>query len=57
MYCGGQALFDAKTPTHYITRLDTPYIKPTFPWEIGGLYKDETTFTEGLVLFKGKWFM
>ena len=57
MYCGGQALFDAKNPTHYITRLDTPYIKPSFPWEIGGLYKDGTTFTEGLVLFKDKWFM
>jgi len=57
MYCGGQALFDAKDPTRYITRLDTPYIKPIFPWETGGLYKAGTTFTEGLVLFKDKWFM
>lgn len=56
-YCGGQALFDAKDPTHYITRLDAPYIKPSFPWEFGGLYKKGTTFTEGLVLFQNKWYM
>jgi predicted GH43/DUF377 family glycosyl hydrolase len=56
-YCGGQALFEAKDPTHYITRLDAPYIKPIFPWKTGGLYKDGTTFTEGLVLFHNQWFM
>ena len=48
---------DAKDPTRYISRIVTPYIKPIFPWETGGLYKAGTTFTEGLVLFQNKWFM
>ncbi len=57
VYCGGQALFDRNDPTHLIARLDQPYIKPELPLEQTGLYKAGTTFTEGLVLFKGSWFV
>ena len=57
IYSGGQALFDRNDPTHLIARLDRPYIQPEFPWEKTGLYKDGTTFTEGLVLFKDQWFV
>jgi len=57
VYCGGQALFDRNDPTKLLARLDQPYIEPELPWEKTGLYKAGTTFTEGLVFFKGKWFV
>jgi predicted GH43/DUF377 family glycosyl hydrolase len=56
-YCGGQALFDAKDPTHLIARLDKPFIEPTYPWEKTGLYRSGTTFIEGLALFHNQWFL
>jgi predicted GH43/DUF377 family glycosyl hydrolase len=56
-YCGGQALFDTKDPTKLIARLDKPYIQPDNAWEKTGLFKDGTTFTEGLVLFHDQWFI
>ncbi len=57
IYCGGQALFDWNDPTKLIARLDQPYIEPEFPWEKTGLYKEGTTFTQGLVFFKNQWFV
>ena len=57
VYTGMEALFDANDPAKLIARLDHPYIKPELPFEKTGLYKAGTTFTEGLVLFKGKWFV
>jgi predicted GH43/DUF377 family glycosyl hydrolase len=56
-YCGGQALFDRTDPSHYITRLDKPFIQPAYPWEMTGKYKYGTTFIEGLVLFHNQWFL
>lgn len=56
-YCGGQVLFDKNDPTKMIARLDTPFICPSLPHEISGQYKAGTTFIEGLVYFKGKWFL
>nr|WP_276559831.1 glycoside hydrolase family 130 protein [Roseivirga pacifica] len=56
-YCGGQALFDLKDPSKFITRLDTPFICPTLPHETTGQYAAGTTFLEALVPFQGKWFM
>jgi predicted GH43/DUF377 family glycosyl hydrolase len=56
-YSGGEALFDKNDPTKYLARLDKPYITPELPMEKTGLYKDGTTFTEGNVFFKGKWFV
>lgn len=56
-YCGGQALFDLKDPSKLISRCDNYFIKPDLPHEIKGQYKAGTTFAEGLVFFKGKWFL
>lgn len=56
-YCGGQALFDKNDPTKLIKRLETPFICPSLPHEISGQYKAGTTFIEGLVYFKDKWFL
>ena len=56
-YCGGQALFDKSDPTKLIARLETPFICPSLPHEISGQYKAGTTFIEGLVFFKNKWFL
>ncbi len=56
-YCGGQALFDKNDPTKLLARLETPFICPSLPHEISGQYKAGTTFIEGLVFFKNKWFL
>lgn len=56
-YCGGQALFDKDDPTKLIDRLEIPFICPSLPHEISGQYKAGTTFIEGLVYFKNKWFL
>ncbi|MBD5225571.1 MAG: hypothetical protein HDS68_06360 [Bacteroidales bacterium] len=56
-YCGGQALFDADDPTHLITRLDEPFFKPEAAFEKSGQYPAGTVFIEGLVFFKGKWYL
>ncbi len=57
VYSGGQALFDVNDPTHLITRLDKPFITPSYPWEQTGLYRSGTTFIEGLALFHNQWFV
>ena len=57
VYTCGQALFDKHDPTKLITRLDKPFFKPEVDWEMSGQYKDGTTFSEGLVLFHGRWFL
>ena len=57
VYTGGQALFDAKDPTHLIARLDKPFIQPVCPWEKTGLFKSGTTFIEGLALLHDRWFL
>jgi predicted GH43/DUF377 family glycosyl hydrolase len=56
-YCGGQVLFDNKDPAVFLKKLETPFICPDLPHEITGQYKAGTTFIEGLVYFKGKWFL
>ncbi len=56
-YSGGQALFDKNDPARLIGRLDTPFIRPDLPHEITGQYKAGTTFIEGLVYYKGKWYL
>lgn len=57
VYTCGQALFDKNDPSKLITRLDKPFFKPELPWEKSGQYVAGTTFAEGLVYFKGRWFM
>jgi predicted GH43/DUF377 family glycosyl hydrolase len=56
-YCGGQVLFDKNEPTKVLARLETPFICPDLPHEITGQYKAGTTFIEGLVYYKDKWFL
>ncbi len=57
MYAAGQALFDTAAPWKLLLQSDTSFIKPDLPHEINGQYKGGTTFIEGLVYFKGKWFL
>ncbi len=56
-YAAGQALFAADNPQQLIFRADKPFFKPEMPFEKTGQYAAGTTFVEGLVLFKGKWFL
>ena len=56
-YSAGQALFDAHDPTKLIARSDSAFIKPTESYERTGQYTAGTTFVEGLVPFKGRWFL
>jgi predicted GH43/DUF377 family glycosyl hydrolase len=57
IYCGGQALFDAKHPEKLIARCNSYFIKPDLPHEIKGQYTSGTTFIEGLVYFKNEYFL
>lgn len=57
MYSVGQMVFDADHPEKIISRSDTSFLKPSLPHEVTGQYQAGTTFAEGLVLFKGKWFL
>lgn len=57
VYTGGQALFDARNPVKLLRRSAKPFIRPTEPYERTGQYKEGTTFTEGLVRFRGRWLL
>lgn len=56
-YSVGQLLCDAADPGKVVGRSDTCFLKPTLPHETRGQYKAGTTFSEGLVFFKNKWFL
>ena len=56
-YCAGQALFSLKDPTKLLDRLDEPYFYPQDDFEKSGQYPSGTVFTEGLVPYKGKWYL
>jgi len=56
-YAAGQALFAADDPSKLIARAEEPFLKPELPYEKTGQYAAGTTFAEGLVLFKDKWFL
>lgn len=56
-YSDGQALFSASDPTRIIARTDQPFFKPEMPFERTGQYAAGTTFAEGLVFYKGKWYL
>lgn len=56
-YTGGQALFDARNPLRLLARADAPFIRPTEPYEKSGQYVEGTTFLEGLVPFRGRWYL
>ena len=56
-YCAGQILFDKKNPYKVLDRLDDPFYKPEADFEKSGQYPAGTVFIEGLVPFKGKWYL
>ena len=56
-YSVGQVLFDLNNPEKILQRSDTCILKPSLPHEITGQYTAGTTFSEGLVYFKKKWFL
>lgn len=55
-YAGGQMLFDATDPATLIDRSASYFIKPDQPYEIVGQVNN-VCFLEGLVPFKGRWFL
>ncbi len=57
MYSVGKVVFDENDMEKVISRSDTYLLKPTLPHEITGQYKSGTTFAEGLVYYKSKWFL
>jgi predicted GH43/DUF377 family glycosyl hydrolase len=56
-YAVGEALFDGHDPAKLLARTDEPVLEPTMPWEKSGQYVAGTTFGEGLVAFRGRWFL
>ena len=56
-YAVGEALFAADDPAHLIARSDRPVFQPELPFEKTGQYAAGTTFAEGLVWFRGRWFL
>ncbi|HUC39725.1 MAG TPA: glycoside hydrolase family 130 protein [Gemmatimonadales bacterium] len=56
-YSAGQALFDARDPTKLVARSDSAFIRPTESYERSGQYTAGTTFVEGLVPFRGRWYL
>lgn len=56
-YAVGEALFASNDPSKLIERLETPVFKPELPFERSGQYAAGTTFAEGLVYFRNKWFL
>src|SRR5918993_2535688 len=56
-YSVGQVVFDINDMETIKSRSEQFILKPSLPHEITGQYKAGTTFAEGLVFFKGKWFL
>jgi predicted GH43/DUF377 family glycosyl hydrolase len=56
-YAAGEALFAANDPAKLLARTAEPVFQPELPFERSGQYAAGTTFTEGLVLFQGKFFL
>lgn len=52
-----EALFSAEDPRRLLGRTEDPVFEPELPFERTGQYAAGTTFGEGLVLFKGEWWL
>jgi predicted GH43/DUF377 family glycosyl hydrolase len=55
-YAAGQVLFDAQKPYKVIARTNEPFIWPNQSYELVGEVNN-VCFVEGLVPYKGKWFL
>lgn len=56
-YCAGQLLFDMDDPCRLTGRLDEPFFVPEASFEKSGQYPAGTVFIEGLVLYRGRWYL
>jgi predicted GH43/DUF377 family glycosyl hydrolase len=56
-YAAGEALFAADDPAKLLARTDQPVFQPELPFEKTGQYAAGTTFVEGLVWFRNRWFL
>ena len=56
-YAAGEALFAAEDPSRLLARTDEPVFQPELPFERSGQYAAGTTFAEGLVFFRDKYFL
>jgi predicted GH43/DUF377 family glycosyl hydrolase len=56
-YTVQEALFSAQDPHKLIARTDRPVLEPALDWEKSGQYAAGTTFGEGLVFFRGAWWL
>ena len=56
-YSVGYVVFDAKDMHTVKKRSEKPFLKPSLPHEVTGQYKAGTTFSEGLVFYKKKWYL
>ena len=56
-YSVGQVIFDKNDLEKVLRRSDKPFLVPTLPHEKTGQYQAGTTFAEGLVFYKNKWFL
>lgn len=55
-YCAGQALFSVTDPTQLVDRLEKNFLRPDQEYEITGQV-NQVCFIEGMVPYKGKWFL
>jgi predicted GH43/DUF377 family glycosyl hydrolase len=55
-YCAGQALFDSNDPSQLVDRLEKNFLRPDQPYEMEGQI-NQVCFIEGMVPFKGKWYL
>jgi beta-1,2-mannosidase len=56
-YSVGRVFFSPKDLETILSRSDRPFLRPTLPHEVSGQYAAGTTFAEGLVYYKEKWFL
>jgi predicted GH43/DUF377 family glycosyl hydrolase len=56
-YAAGEALFAANDPARMIARTEGPVFQPELPFERSGQYAAGTTFAEGLVFFRNRYFL
>lgn len=56
-YSVGQVILDPNHPDKVLYRSKTPFLKPTLEHEQSGQYEAGTTFAEGWVYFKEKWYL
>ncbi|MBS1532290.1 MAG: family 43 glycosylhydrolase [Bacteroidetes bacterium] len=55
-YAASEILFDKNDPTKIVDRMNTWFMKPDKPYEIGGQV-NQVCFVEGLTALNGKWYL